>query len=34
MMEWLAVVGFVVFIVGIGIVTRDAIKTRRKTLDT
>jgi hypothetical protein len=29
-MEWLAVIGFVVFIVGIGIVTRDAIKHAKK----
>lgn len=30
-MEWLAVIGFVVFIIGIGIITRDAIKHAEKT---
>ena len=30
MMEWLAIVVFVVFLLGIGIVTRDAIKHAKK----
>ncbi len=30
-MEWFAIVGFVIFIVGIGIITRDAIKHAGKT---
>ena len=30
MMEWIAIVVFVVFLLGIGIVTRDAIKHAKK----